>query len=57
MVVFVMLGVLQFYFPNGPPASKETTESCMARINQIFAAHPEGLAIAGQYNPKTSLLA
>ncbi|KAG0624974.1 hypothetical protein M758_2G017900 [Ceratodon purpureus] len=37
----------QFYFPNGPPPSKDTTESCMARINQIFAAHPEGLPPSG----------
>jgi hypothetical protein len=26
---------LQFYFPNGPPPSKDTTESCMARIRAV----------------------
>lgn len=46
---------LQFYFPNGPPPSKDTTESCMARINQIFAAHPEGLPPSGQSRCTVSL--
>lgn len=41
-------GLMQFYFPHGPPPSKDTTESCMARINQIFGAHPEGLPASGQ---------
>lgn len=39
--------ILQFYFPKGPPASKETTDSCMSRVNQIYAAHPEGLPLSG----------
>lgn len=37
----------QFYFPNGPPPSKDTIDSCMTRINQIFGAFPEGLPLAG----------
>lgn len=36
----------QFYFPNGPPPSKDTIDSCMTRINQIFGAFPEGLPLA-----------
>ena len=41
------LGTLQFYFPNGLPASKEVAAECLARINQIFAAHPDGLPLSG----------
>lgn len=39
---------VQFYFPKGPPPSKDTTESCMARVNEIYGAHPEGLPAAGE---------
>jgi serine/threonine-protein phosphatase 2A regulatory subunit B'' len=33
----------QFYFPDGPPASREMASQCLARIDQIFAGHPDGL--------------
>jgi serine/threonine-protein phosphatase 2A regulatory subunit B'' len=33
----------QFYFPDGPPASREIASQCLARIDQIFAGHPDGL--------------
>jgi serine/threonine-protein phosphatase 2A regulatory subunit B'' len=33
----------QFYFPDGPPASREMASQCLARIDQIFSGHPDGL--------------
>jgi serine/threonine-protein phosphatase 2A regulatory subunit B'' len=39
----------QFYFPDGPPASREMASQCLARIDQIFAGHPDGLPASGLF--------
>ncbi|KAJ7568956.1 hypothetical protein O6H91_01G054500 [Diphasiastrum complanatum] len=43
----------QFYFPNGPPPSREVSEECMTRIDQLFSAHPEGLLPLSAFVPVT----
>ncbi|PIA36337.1 hypothetical protein AQUCO_03400319v1 [Aquilegia coerulea] len=35
----------QFYFQNGPPPPKELKEQYLARVNQLFFGHPDGLQI------------
>jgi hypothetical protein len=39
----------QFYFPDGPPASREMASQCLARIDQIFSGHPDGLPASGLF--------
>lgn len=40
---------LQFYFPKGPPASKEVVDQCLNCIDQIFGNHPDGLPLSGGF--------
>ncbi|KAK1284419.1 hypothetical protein QJS10_CPB21g00079 [Acorus calamus] len=35
----------QFYFQNGPPPPTELKEQCIARIDQLFLSHMDGLQI------------
>ena len=38
---------LQFYFPKGPPPTKDIAEQCLYKIDQIFSSNPDGLPIHG----------
>ncbi|KAK1260659.1 hypothetical protein QJS04_geneDACA002378 [Acorus gramineus] len=41
----------QFYFQNGPPPPNELKEQCIARIDQLFLSHMDGLQIQGESKP------
>ncbi|XP_024399888.1 serine/threonine protein phosphatase 2A regulatory subunit B''alpha isoform X2 [Physcomitrium patens] len=36
----------QFYFPKGPPTSKEAYFECLDRVNRIFSGYPNGLPLS-----------
>lgn len=37
--------VPQFYFPGGKPVPAEVKAAALAKIDELFRAHPEGLAV------------
>lgn len=45
------LKCLQFYFKNGRPPPNELKQQCLARIDQLFFGHADGLQIQGDKAP------
>eukprot|EP00252_Welwitschia_mirabilis_P020133 TRINITY_DN4864_c0_g1_i2.p1 TRINITY_DN4864_c0_g1~~TRINITY_DN4864_c0_g1_i2.p1 ORF type:complete len:548 (+),score=109.41 TRINITY_DN4864_c0_g1_i2:336-1979(+) len=42
----------QFYFRNGPPLPAEIAEKCLAKINELFSGHADGLRVE-EFKPVT----